>query len=149
MKAHNEVFREDQYTYWIYALFSLIGIFLFFRYDITTIYFPVILLAAIAVIFHKLTILINSEEIVAYFNFGLFKRKMHLSEIDFSSIQKIELKWWTGIGIRYTTQGWLYNVKIGEAVRIASKDKRKVFFVSTEEFSTIKRVLSEQVNNEH
>lgn len=148
MKKQAGKYREDQYAYWIFIIILIIGTFLFFKYDINEFVYPVIILTLVAIIFYKLTIIITSEEIVAYFGFGLFKRKMKLSDIDFSSIQKIKLNWWTGIGVRYTTNGWLYNVKLGEAIKIMSKDKARVFFIGTDEFSSIKKIISDELNNQ-
>jgi hypothetical protein len=147
MKKITEKYRKDQYAYWIFAIFLIISFFLFFKYDNSVLVYPIVILTIVAIIFHKLTILINSEEIVAYFGFGFFKRKIKISEIDFSSIELVKISWYTGVGIRYTSNGWLYNVKLGEAIKIVSKDKTKTFFVGTSEFNIIKQIISDEINN--
>lgn len=146
MQQDPELFREKQHAYGVYGLFLVIGFFIFLKYDTNTAIFPLVILALTAIVFSRLTVVINNSEIAACFGLGLFKRKMKLSEINYVSIQKIKIKWWTGVGIRSTTYGWLYNVKPGEAIRIESTDKSRIFFVGTREFSRIKQTLSDYKN---
>ena len=73
------------------------------------------ILAVIVLIFYSLTITVTEDEVFAHFNFGLFKRTMKFSEMDLSSIKNIRTGLFTGIGIRCTKHGWLYNSKAGDA----------------------------------
>jgi hypothetical protein len=89
--------------------------------------------------FYKLTITITDEKIEAKFGVGFIKRSLLLSEIDYSTIEKIKTPALYGIGIRITPNGTLYNVKIGSAIKI--KSQNKTFFVGTDEFHIIKDTL--------
>ena len=142
-------YRKTEYGYWIILIIS-IAIFLTIKTNVNNVYviYPIAILMIVMIIFHKLTIVINSEKIIAFFSFGFFKREMKISEIDFETIELIKINWITGIGIRYTKNGYLYNVKSGEAIILKSKDKSKTFFVGTNDFSKIKQILlNESIKN--
>ena len=68
--------------------------------------------------FYKLTVTITDKKIEAKFGIGLIKRSLLLSEIDYSTIEEIKIPAVYGIGIRITPHGTLYNVKIGNAIKI-------------------------------
>ncbi|WP_375238717.1 hypothetical protein [Aurantibacter sp.] len=91
--------------------------------------------------FYKLTITIDDKKIEAKFGIGLIKRSLLLSEIDYSTIEEIKVPATYGIGIRITPHGTLYNVKIGNAIKI--KSHNKTFFVGTDEYTRIENTLLE------
>lgn len=102
---------------------------------------PIWILLMVMIVFHRLTIVIKDGKIIAFFSFGLFKRMMKISDIDIETIELKKTNWLTGIGIKFTTNGWLYNIKPGEAIKIKSKDKSKPFFVCTDDFTNTKQIL--------
>lgn len=147
MNKTKDNYRKTQYAYWIFIIFIIISFFLIKLSDSDVYTYPIVILTIVAVVFYKLTVIINNEEIIAYFGFGFFKRRIKISEIDYESIKLLKTNWLVGIGIRYTKNGWLYNVKPGEAIKIVSKDKTKTFFVGTNEFNKIKQIISDEINN--
>ena len=84
--------------------------------------FELILLIC-AVIFSKLTIRIDGENLRACFGMGIVLRKTLLNEI--SECEPIRIRWWDGWGIHLTPYGWLYNVSGLDAVAILLRDGRK------------------------
>lgn len=141
-----EKYKKTDYGY-IIILTILIAIFLTIKTSEGNIYiiYPITILIIIMIVFYKLTIIINNKKIIAFFSFGFFKREMNISEIDFETIELIKINWLTGIGIRYTKNGCLYNVKYGEAIKIVSKDKSKTFFVGTDDSKKIKEILLKEI----
>ena len=101
--------------------------------------FIVLLLLLVALTFYKLTITIDHEKIEAKFGVGLLKRSLKIKDINYDSIENIKVPALYGIGIRLTPHGWLYNVSIGNAIKI--KSNNKTFFVGTEDFKTIHSIL--------
>ena len=99
----------------------------------------IILISAI-LIFYKLTITISNEIIIASLGIGLLKRKIKIKDIDFSTLEKVNFSMLTGIGIRLTSKGWLWNVKIGDAVYFKTKDN-KTFLVGTDDADEIIKLL--------
>ena len=89
-----------------------------------------------------ITITINENSIVAKFGIGLFKKTMMLSEIDKTSVKIVQFPWYTGIGIRLTSEGTLYNVRVGMAILIKNKKHTKTFLVGTDDALAIKEILS-------
>ncbi len=90
---------------------------------------------------YKLTISIDDEYITAIFGIGLLKRKIPIYEIDFNTLEILKPSALTGIGIRLTPKGWLWNVKIGKALFFKTKNN-KIFFVGTDDADTIINILS-------
>lgn len=95
---------------------------------------------------YKLTILIDKESITAIFGIGLLKRKVSINEIDFSTLKVVVPSKFTGIGIRLTPLGWLWNVKFGKAIYFKTKNG-KTFFVGTDEPEKIIAILLKLKNN--
>lgn len=100
------------------------------------------ILFVVGVMFYKLTIVIDNEKIYAYFGYNLFKRTLYFRDMDFDSITVEKIHWYTGIGIRLTPKGWLYNVAFGRAVRVTSAEG-KVFFAGSKEPEAVKAKLLE------
>ncbi|WP_452602143.1 hypothetical protein [Pontimicrobium sp. MEBiC06410] len=90
--------------------------------------------------FYKLTIIITKNTITAKLGIGIIKKELNIKDINYASIEKIKVPALYGIGIRLTPHGWLYNVKIGHAIKI--KSKTKTFFVGTEDFEKIYNILN-------
>lgn len=105
-----------------------------------------ILFFGLALLFYKLSITIDKEKITASFGIGLLKRTMLLEEIDLNTIEKITSNLLTGIGIRITSKGWLWNVKIGDAIYFQNKNKTQTFLVGTDDFETIHKILKNKHN---
>ncbi len=91
--------------------------------------------------FYKLTIIIDKTNIIASFGIGIIKRSMPINDIDFATLEKVKPSIITGIGIRLTAKGWLWNVKFGNAIYFKNKNKTKTFFVGTEDYETIVKIL--------
>jgi hypothetical protein len=98
-------------------------------------------LLMVSIMFYKLTIVIDEEKIYAYFGYNLFTRKMYFRDMNFNDIKTENIRWYTGIGIRFTDKGWLYNVNFGKAIRITSHSGQ-VFYISTNEPEAIKAELT-------
>jgi len=92
-------------------------------------------------LFYKLTITITNEKITASFGVGLIKKSMPINQI--ATIEKVKMPWYYGVGIRLTPKGWLWNVKVGEAILIHNKNKTKTFLVGTDDYQTIETILKQ------
>lgn len=104
----------------------------------------IVLLLTVWLFFYKLTIIIDDKTIYAIFGIGLLKKKIPLSQIDLSTLEIVKPSLLTGIGIRYTKKGWLWNVKFGKAIYFKTKNG-KTFFVGTDDADKIKTLL--KLNN--
>ncbi len=145
MVNNNVKYKKTQFAYWILIIIMVSIFFIIYSNKTQNIFLPVIILSLTFILFHKLTIIIDEEKIIAYFGYNFFKREMKINEIDSVSIETIKINWLTGVGIRITNIGWLYNVKYGEAIKIVSKDKSKIFLVGTDDSIIIKKILLEEI----
>ena len=106
---------------------------------------PLIIAVTILVIcllcFYKLTLKIDKEKVTAIFGVGFIKKSISLKEIDSNSIEEVSIPWYYGIGIRLTSKGWLYNVKIGNAIFIKNKTGTKTFLVGTDDFEKFLSII--------
>jgi hypothetical protein len=75
-----------------------------------------VVLAAVLVLFHSLTVVISGDELVMQFGLGVIRKRFKLNEI--SSCQTVRIPWYYGWGIRTTPQGTVFRVSGFDAVRI-------------------------------
>ncbi|MCK5124078.1 MAG: hypothetical protein KAQ73_08045 [Dehalococcoidia bacterium] len=75
-----------------------------------------VVLAVIVVLFHRLTVAINGEELVVQFGPGAIRKRFKLNEIE--SCQTVRIPWYYGWGIRLTPQGMAFRVSGFHAVQI-------------------------------
>lgn len=101
--------------------------------------YPVVLgvLAIVALVtvvtgllFRKLTVTVNEKVFRAAFGPGLVCKEVPISDVE--RCDPMRVRWWHGIGIHLTGNGWLYNVSLGDAVIVILRNGRK-FCVGTDE----------------
>jgi hypothetical protein len=78
-----------------------------------------LVLIPITLVFSRLTVEVAEGELRFWFGGGFWKTRIPLSDI--ASIERVQNQWWWGWGIRYTPDGWLYNVSGVEAIRVTRK----------------------------
>jgi hypothetical protein len=77
------------------------------------------ILAAVAVVFHSLTVEISDNELRWHFGPGLWTYQLPLDEIQ--SVATVHNHWWNGFGIRMAPGFTLYNVSGLDAVELKLK----------------------------
>ena len=75
-----------------------------------------VVLAVIVVLFHRLKVVINEEELVVQFGPGVIRKRFKLNEIE--SCQAVRIPWYYGWGIRATPHGMVFRVSGFHAVQI-------------------------------
>jgi hypothetical protein len=85
-----------------------------------------IILLICLVLFYRLRITIDGENLCASFGIGVIRKKVRLAEI--VGCEPIRIRWWYGWGIHLTPCGWLYNVSGFDSVVITLRDGRKFAF---------------------
>jgi hypothetical protein len=75
-------------------------------------------------LFGTLTVEIRDEKLIFWFGIGLVRKSIPLSEIEDCGISLFP--WYYGWGIRYTPQGWLFNVSGFTAVRLMLKNAKRL-----------------------
>ena len=103
--------------------------------------FIFLLLAGLTLPFYQLSIKICESHARIRFGIGWLKRKIAIDNLDLSDIQIIDLPWYAGIGYRISSEGSFFNTKPGPAVLIKTKDGSPPFFVGTDKYEEIIRVL--------
>jgi hypothetical protein len=85
-----------------------------------------IILFAVGLIFHSLTVELGDRELRWHFGPGLWTYRLALDDI--SSVSIVRNKWWNGFGIRSAPGFRLYNVSGLDAVelRLKSGDIRRI-----------------------
>jgi hypothetical protein len=77
---------------------------------------PLALTAAVIAVVSTFTIDVTDRELVLAFGLGLFRRRVPLSDI--VQVERTEVPWWYGIGIKITPSFVTYVVATGPAVAI-------------------------------
>lgn len=148
------LYKQTQYGKLITVTISIVAIITLGLFVLQTgnnkiqwiILIPLLLLFLFIILsFYKLTITIDKEKIEAKFGIGIIKKSLKIKDINYQSIKNIKVPALYGIGIRLTPHGWLYNVKIGNAIKI--KSDSKTFLIGTEDFNTINSILLKLKNN--
>lgn len=74
--------------------------------------------------FGWLTVSVAGGELKVRFGIGVFRKRYRLSTI--RAAEPVRNRWYWGWGIRYTPEGWLYNVSGLHAVEVVFGDGSKV-----------------------
>jgi hypothetical protein len=85
----------------------------------TPMIFMLVILAAVAAVFHSLTVEISQSELRWHFGPGLWTYQLPLDEIQ--SVAAVHNHWWNGFGIRMAPGFTLYNVSGLDAVELKLK----------------------------
>ena len=88
-----------------------------------------VVLAVIVVLFHRLTVAINGEELVVQFGPGAIRKRFKLNEIE--SCEAVRIPWYYGWGIRSTPDGMVFRVSGFHAIQIKLKTGKK-FLIGTD-----------------
>jgi hypothetical protein len=83
-----------------------------------------------ALLFRKLTITVDEKAFRAAFGPGFIHKEVAISEIE--RCEPMRIRWWYGLGIHLTRNGWLYNVSGGDAVILHLRDGRRLCFGTDE-----------------
>ena len=144
------LYNKTQYSTLIIVIFIPILAFLFYAYfsqagdnplPLISFIILMVLFVLVLLIFYKLNITITKDKIIATFGIGIIKRVVNINDIDINTIEKVSFGFLTGIGIRITKKGWLWNVKIGDAIYFQTKNKSATFLVGTDDYYEIKKLL--------
>mgnify|MGYP003573485218 CR=1 FL=1 len=88
------------------------------------------LVAVMAAIFSRLTVMVGKGQVLAQFGPGRPSRRYRLSEV--TSVEVVRNKWWYGWGVRWIPGGSMYNVWGLDAVELRL-ESGKVFRIGTDE----------------
>ena len=89
-----------------------------------------IVLVALLLLFHSLTVDVTDEGVLASFGVGLIRKRFPAGRI--SGARVVRNHWYYGLGIRLTPHGWLFAVSGLDAVEIDLPDKRR-FRIGTDD----------------
>jgi hypothetical protein len=106
--------RDPKTPFWVTPFLILIGLFLVFMF----------------VNFRNLKIRVQGRFLE--FGFGIFRKKIPLSDIVSCEESQVSFGRYWGIGIRLGTDGTIcYNTRFGKGVRIKTKEKRKDYVLTS------------------
>jgi hypothetical protein len=97
-----------------------------------------LLYAAVMYVFSTLTVEIDEATVRAAFTNGIGRRSFRLDEIQEASV--VDVPWYAGWGMRYTSFGWMYSVWGRGAVQIQLADDRQ-FTIGTDEPEALKAAI--------
>lgn len=80
----------------------------------------VTVLVPVALVFSLLTVEVTPAEVRFWFGGGFWRTRIALADIE--EVEPVVNSWWWGWGIRWTPDGWLYNVSGLGAVRVKRKN---------------------------
>lgn len=88
------------------------------------IWVPLVVVALILLplgwIFSSLTVELDGETLSWHFRSGFWKKQIPLADID--DARRVRTHWSNGLGIRFTRNGWLYNVAGRNAVAVKQRN---------------------------
>lgn len=73
--------------------------------------------------FSTLTITISATSVTWHFTSHLFRRSVLLDDI--VGAEAVHAPWLRGIGVRWISNGWLYNIRPGDAVELRMRSGRR------------------------
>ena len=90
----------------------------------------IVILGFLGWLFSSLTVEVTADEVRWFFGPGFWKKR--LLRTDIKCAAPVGTHCWYGWGIRYTPQGWMYNVSGLKAV-IITKQSGKTLLIGTDE----------------
>lgn len=100
---------------------------------------PLALTAAVVAVVSTFTIDVTDHELVLAFGLGLFRRRVPLSDI--VRVERTEVPWWYGVGIKINPSYVTYVVATGPAVAV-TLSKSMALRISTDEPDALMRALA-------
>ncbi|MEA3308181.1 MAG: hypothetical protein U9Q70_01535 [Chloroflexota bacterium] len=129
-----EVYRHTQFSYWMSAIWLVMGgilITLAYTVEAHFLYLAILLLLlVILLLFHSLTTRVQDDSLAFWFGVGLIRKQIPLSEIVHTQI--VRNPWYYGWGIHLTPHGWVYNIAGWQAVEMELRSGKK-FRLGTDE----------------
>lgn len=84
---------------------------------------------------------LENHQLAWYFGFGVWRKKLDVSEI--AEACCYQSKWYQGAGIRMLKDGWLYNASTGPALKLILIDGPHDY-IGCKSNAALKQALSEQ-----
>ena len=103
-----------------------------------------VVLAVIVVLFHRLTVVIDEEELVVQFGPGLIRKRFKLNEI--VSCQTVKIPWYYGWGIRATPQGMVFRVSGFHAIQV-KLTTGKEFLIGTDVPQELEEAIRQAISH--
>lgn len=97
-------------------------------------------LGLVTILFSTLTVEVDDQELRFYFGPGFWTTRIPLRDIE--HVEVVRNKVYYGWGIRYTFDGWLYNVSGLDAVELRVRG-RGTLRIGTDEPNELKRALEQ------
>lgn len=106
----------------------------------------IVTLSTILLLFYQLTINVSDSKIQLVYGIGLIRFNFKIDSLQ--SLKVTKTPWYLGLGIRFSTNGMIYNINTLKAVHvnIIQNGKQKSFFIGTPDPEELK-VKIEEYNN--
>jgi hypothetical protein len=104
-----------------------------------------LVVCTVAYFFRSMTIEISDTELVWHFGSGFPRKRLPLGDV--VSAEAIRMTAWSGWGIHYTPQGWLYNVS-GYGAVCATLRNGKRYCLGSDEPEVLAGRLASKLENE-
>lgn len=101
------------------------------------------LVALTLTIFYALTVEVTPASIRWYFGWGVWSKEIPL--VALRNAESITYPWYYGYGIRYTPEGWLYNVSGTQAVKLTLRNGATLL-VGTDDPNGLVRAVRQHAN---
>ena len=101
------------------AVGGALAVFIGWRASVSSMIAMLVVLAAVAFLFHSLTVEIGDNELRWHFGPGFWTYRLPLDDIQ--SVAAVHNRWWNGFGIRVAPGFTLYNVSGLDAVELKLK----------------------------
>ena len=127
-------YKHTQIGYFLVTVYSIVVLFLGYL-NILANFHPLTLIAFIIILiilgtFARLTVVVDDQMIKVQFGLGIIRKTFPLQEIE--TCRVVRNPWYYGWGIRFTPQGWLFNVSGFSAIELRMKNG-KLYRIGTDE----------------
>ncbi|WDE06208.1 hypothetical protein SG34_004565 [Thalassomonas viridans] len=106
-----------------------------------TIWPALFFLGLISLLFSTLNIEVDHKQVKWSFGPSFWRKAIAIEEIE--SARVINTKWYYGLGVRFISTGWLYNVSGLRAVEIKLKNGKRVSLGTNEPENLLKAINSQ------
>ncbi len=128
----------------VIPMFLIIRLMNFYGYNWIA-WFVFIILGICLILFASLTIIIETNFIEIRFGIGIIRKRFLLKDVE--SYQVVKNPWYYGWGIRYTPQGWLFNVSGFDAIELKTQSGKK-YRIGTDMPNELEKAIGQVMANQ-
>ncbi len=143
-----EQYKHTQIGYLLLISYSVVALFMIYlnvMVDFHPLAFAGLIIVLIVLrVFSRLTVVVDDQMIKIEFGLRIIRKTFPLTELE--TYRVVKNPWYYGWGIRFTPQGWLFNVSGFSAIELQMKSGKR-YRIGTDDTENLAAALGKAPND--